>query len=352
MGPRSPKRSFVRTKLRFGLLNKSLKANIYHLPSTIHNMFRYAVFGNPIAHSKSPLIHTAFAQQTHQSIQYEAILVDIQPGEFAKAVQTFQDQGGNGFNITVPFKQAAFDLADQRTPRAQLAGAVNTMWFDDHGRRMGDNTDGIGILRDLRDNHGLSIHERRLLILGAGGAVRGVLEPLLKESPALCVIANRTLAKAQELVELFAPLGKNVTACSYDALTGQSFDLIINGTSTSLHGELPPLSDGILVKQGWAYDMMYANEPTVFMQWALAQGAERALDGLGMLVEQAAEAFYIWRGIRPDTAPVIAQLRPQKLRFSQKLSFSAERPVEIGGPAGLEPTRYGDWERKGRCIDF
>ncbi len=309
-------------------------------------MFHYAVFGNPISHSKSPFIHTAFAQQTHQSIQYEAILVDTPPGEFAKAVQSFQDQGGNGFNITVPFKQAAFDLADQRTPRAQLAGAVNTMWFDGQGRRIGDNTDGIGILRDLRDNHGLSIYEKRLLILGAGGAVRGVLEPLLNESPALCVIANRTLAKAEELVELFAPLGRKVTASSYEALREHIFDLIINGTSTSLHGELPPLPDGILAEQGWAYDMMYASQPTTFMQWAQTQGATQVQDGLGMLVEQAAEAFYLWRGVRPDTAPVIAQLRPQKL------SFSTERPVEIGGPAGLEPTRYGDWERKGRCIDF
>jgi shikimate dehydrogenase len=322
----------------------------------------YAVFGNPIAHSKSPLIHTAFAQQTHQTIQYEAILVDTQPGEFAKAVQSFQAQGGKGFNITVPFKQVAFELADQRSARAQLAGAVNTMWFDDQGRRIGDNTDGIGITRDLTFNHGASLHDRRLLILGAGGAVRGVLEPLLNESPAHCVIANRTLAKAQELVELFTPLGKNLTACSYDALTGQSFDLIINGTSTSLHGELPPLPDGILTEQGWVYDMMYASQPTVFMQWGLAQGAARALDGLGMLVEQAAEAFYIWRGIRPDTAPVIAQLRhilvsgvpttKAFLNLEGLGKLTGPRPVEIGGPAGLEPTRYGDWERKGRCIDF
>ncbi len=268
----------------------------------------YAVMGNPIAHSKSPLIHAAFAQQTGQVLQYNAILVGTQEGEFAQAVQTFIASGGKGLNITVPFKQAAWALANQRSERAERAGAVNTLWFDEQGRCLGENTDGVGLVRDLIQNHGGQIEGRRVLILGAGGAVRGVLGPLLEAAPLLCVIANRTVSKAEALAELFAALG-NVTACPYDALQGQSFDLIINGTSASLQGQLPPLPDGLLVDGGWCYDMMYASTATVFVQWAQSQRAAFALDGLGMLVEQAAESFYLWRGVRPETAPVIQQVR-------------------------------------------
>lgn len=269
---------------------------------------KYAVLGNPIAHSQSPFIHTLFAQQTGEPVQYEAILVGTQAGEFAQAVQKFQDEGGKGLNITVPFKQAAWALVDQCSERAQRAEAVNTLWFDNQGQRMGDNTDGVGLIRDLTNNHHFDFKGKRILILGAGGAVRGILTPLLGANPIQCVITNRTVSKAQTLAITFKEHG-NLMVCSYSALSGQSFDLIINGTSASLQGELPPLPPGILAAGGWCYDMAYGHKPTPFMQWALSEGAQQALDGLGMLVEQAAEAFFLWRGVRPETAPVIRQLR-------------------------------------------
>lgn len=269
---------------------------------------KYAVMGNPIAHSKSPLIHTIFAQQTGESIEYSAILVGTQAGEFAQAVQTFQTQGGKGLNVTVPFKQAAWALVDQCSERAQRAEAVNTMWFDAQGQRIGDNTDGIGLIRDLTNNHGFDFKGKRILILGAGGAVRGILAPVLETHPATCVIANRTLSKAQVLATTFVHTG-NIIACTYQALSGQSFDLIINGTSASLQNNLPPLPSGILAPSGWCYDMAYSDKPTPFLEWARAQSAQRALDGLGMLVEQAAEAFFLWRKVRPKTDTVIQQLK-------------------------------------------
>ena len=269
---------------------------------------RYAVMGNPIAHSKSPLIHKMFAQQTEQTLQYEAILVGTQEGEFVQAVQAFQAAGGKGLNITVPFKPAAWALADQRSKRAERAVAVNTLWFDEQGRRIGENTDGIGLVRDLIQNHDGRIEGQRVLILGAGGAVRGVLEPLLAAAPIQCVIANRTVSKAESLARSFAAFS-NITASSYEALQGQTYDLIINGTSASLQGELPPLPENLLAPGCWCYDMMYANTATPFMQWAQSQGASRTLDGLGMLVEQAAESFYLWRGVRPETVAVIQQIR-------------------------------------------
>lgn len=306
---------------------------------------RYAVMGHPIAHSRSPMIHTAFAQQTGQTICYDALLVGIGEGEFAQAVDDFQRQGGKGLNITVPFKQTAWSFVDHCSERAQRAQAVNTLWFDPQGQRIGDNTDGIGLIRDLSQRHGYGIAEKRLLVLGAGGAVRGILEPLLQEKPILCVIANRTLSKAQELAKCLTPFGSSVRASSYEALAGKSFDLIINGTSASLQGELPPLPEGLLAPGGWCYDMMYAVHATPFMQWGASQGATRTLDGLGMLVEQAAEAFYLWRGIMPQVQPVIQQMRAH-------LMASTKSHEEIGGPSGPEPTRYGDWEKKGRCIDF
>jgi shikimate dehydrogenase len=323
---------------------------------------RYAVMGNPIAHSKSPLIHTTFAQQTHQALRYEAILVDTQEGEFQQAVHTFQRTGGKGLNITLPFKPIAWTLAELRSSRAERAEAVNTLWFDDMGRKIGDNTDGVGLVRDLTTNHHCSLEGRRILILGAGGAVRGILEPLLQAHPEFCVIANRTVAKAETLAELFATVGK-VKASSYEHLRGQTFDLIINGTSASLQGELPPLPPNLLLPESWCYDMMYASTATPFMRWAQAQGATRVMDGLGMLVEQAAESFFIWRGVMPETASVIQTIRiylqdtanPKQAPLSSTpLSFSADtkRSLEIGGPQGLEPTRYGDWEKQGRCIDF
>ncbi len=267
---------------------------------------RYAVMGNPISHSKSPLIHAAFAKQTGQALEYDALLVEIE--DFEQAVQRFQASGGKGLNITVPFKEAAWKFAVQRSERAERAGAVNTLWFNEQGQCCAENTDGVGLVRDLTQNHAYQIADKSLLILGAGGAVRGVLEPLLKAAPLNCVIANRTVSKAETLAELFSEIS-NIKACSYEALQGQSFDLIINGTSASLQGKLPPLPEGLLKKGGWCYDMMYANTATAFMEWAKAQGAACVLDGLGMLVEQAAESFYIWRRVRPETKEVIQKLR-------------------------------------------
>jgi len=270
---------------------------------------QYVVIGNPIAHSKSPLIHTNFAQQTQQALNYETLLVDTKIGAFQQAIADFQKNNGKGCNITVPFKQEAWQLATQRQPRAEKAGAVNTLWFE-QGRIIGDNTDGVGLVRDLVHNHQCQITGKRLLILGAGGAVRGVLSPLLAEKPTQCVIANRTVSKAETLAEIFADEGK-ITPTSFTALAGQQFDIIINGTSASLQGELPPLPDNMFAKNAWAYDMMYGAKPTPFMTWATQHGATQILDGLGMLVEQAAESFYLWRGVRPKTQPIIELVRSQ-----------------------------------------
>ena len=267
---------------------------------------RYAVFGNPIAHSKSPRIHKLFAEQTGQNIVYDALLVPL--NDFARAVADFQAQGGRGANVTVPFKQEAWALADERSPRAQRAGAVNTLLLRDENNWYGDTTDGVGLVRDLCSNHGVALAGRRVLLLGAGGAARGVLEPLLAERPQQLVIANRTLAKAEELAQTFADLG-TLRACSFDALAGESFDVIINATAAGLHGEVAPLPAGVIAPRGCAYDMMYGDQPTDFVRWAQQHGAAQAYDGLGMLVEQAAESFYLWRGVRPQTVPVIAQLR-------------------------------------------
>ncbi|MDH5360441.1 MAG: shikimate dehydrogenase [Gammaproteobacteria bacterium] len=267
---------------------------------------RYAVMGNPIAHSKSPDIHARFATQTDQDIEYTAILVE--PGGFPQAVGNFQASGGKGLNVTVPFKHEAWKLADQLTERARLAGAVNTLVFQPDGSVQGDNTDGIGLVRDIRDHHSIPLQGISILLLGAGGAARGVLEPLLAEQPAQLVIANRTEEKAVSLAAEFKHLGK-ISGCSLQALAGQHFDLVINATSASLHGDLPPLPDDLLNKGASCYDMMYGAEPTVFMQWALQHGAEKCLDGLGMLVGQAAESFALWRGVRPEVDAVIQYLR-------------------------------------------
>ncbi len=270
---------------------------------------RYAVMGNPIGHSKSPLIHRQFAEQTGESICYEALLVE--KGGFAAAVEAFQTEGGKGLNVTVPFKEEAWALIENRTPRAELAGAVNTIVFGADGRRCADNTDGIGLVRDLTVNHQIELAGKRILVLGAGGAVRGVLAPLLACRPKQLVVANRTLAKAKRLAELFAAEG-TIAARGFDELAAASpFDLLINGTAASLEGKVPPLPKGVLVAGASCYDMMYGSEPTAFQRWAAEQGVAQALDGLGMLVEQAAEAFYLWRGVRPDTAAVLKSLREE-----------------------------------------
>lgn len=265
---------------------------------------QYGVMGNPITHSKSPRIHALFAQQTNQRLHYTAIHVDL--GGFAQAVGNFDASGGKGLNITVPFKQEAFALVDSRSARAERAGAVNTIKFE-KDKLIGDNTDGVGLVNDLVQNHQLNLQGKRILLMGAGGAARGVLAPLLETKPALLVIANRTPDKAVELAAAFADLGK-VKGCGFHELSGQQFDLVINATAASLQGELPPLPADILAAGAVCYDMMYG-KPTPFMEWAKSHGAALVLDGLGMLVEQAAESFFIWRGVRPQTAPVIDTLR-------------------------------------------
>lgn len=268
---------------------------------------RYAVFGNPIAHSKSPQIHRLFAEQTGQVLEYSAQLSE--PEEFAQDVMMLLVADGKGCNITVPFKQEAWELADELNDYAQRAKAVNTLVFRDDGTMLGANTDGIGIVRDLQQNHDLNLQAKRILLLGAGGAVRGVLQPILEAQPSSLFIANRTASKAVELATDFAELGA-VVGGGFADIEGQ-FDLIINGTAASLQGELPPLPANCLASGGSTYDMMYAAEPTAFVSWGQQQGAVQALDGLGMLVEQAAEAFFIWRGVRPNTAAVLQQLRAE-----------------------------------------
>ncbi len=266
---------------------------------------RYAVMGNPIKHSKSPQIHKAFALQTDQDMTYTAMLV---PEEgFREAVDNFRAEGGQGLNVTVPFKLEAFDLVSQRSERAERAGAVNTIVVRRNGSLFGDNTDGVGLVRDITHNHDGRLTGKRILIVGAGGAVRGVLAPILNEKPALVVIANRTFEKAQALAQAFADLGR-VEAQPLNDLVGP-FHWIINGTAASLAGELPELPAGVIDPHTCVYDMMYGKEPTVFNRWALEQGAEKAYDGLGMLVEQAAESFRLWRGVTPSTAAVLAELR-------------------------------------------
>jgi shikimate dehydrogenase len=270
---------------------------------------KYAVFGNPIEHSKSPQIHRQFAQQTGQDLSYSKQLV-AEDG-FEAAADAFFADGGKGLNITVPFKQDAYSYVARTTSRARRAGAVNTLSLEADGTVLGDTTDGVGLVSDIVDNLGWHVRHKKVLILGAGGAVRGVLEPLLEQQPQHIVIANRTVDKALHLAKGFAEFGY-LLGCGFDMLDEQQFDLIINGTSASLQGDLPPLPD-CLIDSGGAtacYDMLYGAEPTPFMQWATQRGAVVS-DGLGMLVGQAAESFALWRDVRPQTAPVIADLRAQ-----------------------------------------
>lgn len=265
----------------------------------------YAVMGNPIEHSKSPRIHTLFAAATGQRLRYRTILVDVHG--FKEAVDKFFEIGDLGISITVPFKEEAWQLSEVRTQKAEKAGAVNTLWQDRDGRIHGDNTDGVGLVHDLQNNN-IPIWDKRILILGAGGAARGVLEPVLAEEPAEMVIANRTVEKAKTLVNLFPD--HNVSACGFSDIEG-SFDLIINATAASLKGEMPPLPQGIVTDKTSCYDMMYSAEETVFNQWCRLQGGKKIFDGLGMLVEQAAEQFALWRGVRPETSDVLATLRKE-----------------------------------------
>lgn len=266
---------------------------------------KYAVVGNPINHSKSPAIHRMFAEQTGQSMVYDKIEAPLEGFE-ATVLSFFSQPEGKGLNVTVPFKEAAWEMCEQRSACAQRAGAVNTLFMNAQGQLCGENTDGLGLVADIK-NHGVSLKDKKILILGAGGAVRGVLQPILEEQPENVVIANRTKSKADALVALFSDLGK-VESASFEELSGE-FDLIINGTSASLSGELPPISASLVSASTVAYDMMYAQQQTVFNRWACEAGAKQTIDGLGMLVGQAAEAFYIWRKQRPELTDVMNEIR-------------------------------------------
>ncbi len=270
---------------------------------------QYAVFGCPISHSKSPRIHTLFAEQTQQKLDYSA--QEVSAEAFNSAVSTFFKQGGKGLNCTVPLKELAWQQADVLSERAQFSKAVNTLVLQENGDLLGDNTDGIGLVTDLTTNHGISILNSRILILGAGGASRGIIGPLMEKSPKHIIIANRTVEKAITLSKEFSQLGE-ITGCAYDDIQNSQFDLILNATSASLTGELPPIKNGLLAKNGSCYDLAYSNQATAFVTWGLAQHAEKSLDGLGMLVEQAAEAFFIWRGVRPETKEIIALLNLER----------------------------------------
>ncbi len=265
-------------------------------------MDRYAVVGNPVEHSKSPLIHMEFARQTGQTMEYGRILAPI--GGFADCVEQFRAEGGCGLNVTVPFKEDAFLYATRRTPRAELARAVNTLHFLEDGSIVGDTTDGAGLVRDITRNLGCPLRGKHILLMGAGGAARGVIQPLLDEQPASLFVANRTAEKALALRETFP----TISTGGYAALQGLAFDVVINATASSLQNDLPPLPDGIFLPGSLAYDMMYGRE-TPFMDFSRRNGAAMVADGLGMLVEQAAESFFLWRGIRPNTAPVLARFR-------------------------------------------
>ncbi|MBK1725797.1 shikimate dehydrogenase [Halorhodospira neutriphila] len=265
---------------------------------------RYAVIGNPVGHSRSPRIHALFAEQTGEPIAYTRL--EAPEAGFAAVAEAFFAGGGSGLNVTVPFKEAACAWADTLSKRARAAAAVNTLRAEADGRRHGDNTDGAGLLRDLRDNLGVAVAGRRLLVIGAGGAARGILPTLLDEAPGEVLIANRTAERAERL----AAERPGVRACGLEALAGQGgFDVLLNTTAAGLQGQMPALPGELLASGAAAYDLVYADADTPFMAWARRHGAALVADGLGMLVEQAAESFAVWRGVHPRTAPVIEALR-------------------------------------------
>ena len=266
---------------------------------------RYGVMGYPVSHSRSPVIHRLFALQTGQEMQYE--LLQVTPEKLETAVRQFQRTGGKGLNITVPHKRAALELVDQLAERAATAGAVNTLAFRD-SEIYGDNTDGIGLLRDLNINLGVPLQGANILILGAGGATRGIVGPLLEMQPRALRIANRTVDKAQVIAEHFDRYGP-VSVCGFNMVpVSDPYDLVINATSAGVHGEAPPYPAAAISDKTFCYDLSYGLNPTPFSTWAREQGAAKSVMGWGMLVEQAAESFEIWRGIRPDTAPVLKQM--------------------------------------------
>lgn len=263
-------------------------------------MDQYRVIGNPVSHSKSPKIHAYFAKQTNQSLNYSTLLGDEET--FEQQVKTFFVEGGKGLNVTVPFKERAFSMCQSLSIRAQQAGAVNTLMLNENNELHGDNTDGAGLVGDIIQINKKVLTNKRVLVIGAGGAVRGILEPLLSENPKSVTIVNRTIKKAETLAHHFG-----CSSASFADLK-DPFDIIINGTSASLSGNLPPLHSALIGINTWCYDMMYGKQPTVFLQWAYGLGAQGA-DGLGMLVGQAAESFFLWRGVRPDINDLIKEMR-------------------------------------------
>ena len=269
------------------------------------NADRYAVIGHPISHSKSPIIHKLFAEQTGQDIEYEAM--DVAPEELNDRIRQFLDNGGHGLNVTVPHKQDVLALMDELTERAKLAGAVNTITQSEDGKLSGDNTDGVGLIADLTGNLGVELNGKDIAILGAGGATRGILSPLLEQFPASLVVANRTLERAQQLV---ADSGHAdiLEASGFAELEGKSFDLVINATSAGLNGELPPFPESIIGQETVCYDLSYSMRETPFVLWAKGLRCKRVYQGWGMLVEQAAESFTLWRGVRPNTKDVLSRL--------------------------------------------
>ncbi len=266
---------------------------------------RYGVMGYPVSHSRSPLIHRLFAQQTKQDLQYE--LLQVSPDKLETAIHQFQRTGGKGLNITVPHKTEVTNLIDQVSDRARTALAVNTLTFKDDEIH-GDNTDGVGLLRDLTVNLGRNLDGANILILGAGGATRGIVAPLLETQPASLCIANRSLDRAEALVDQFKDLGP-VTCCRFDAVpVTEQYDLVINATSASVKGELPPYPGAVITETTFCYDLSYGLNATPFVVWAREHGCAQSVMGWGMLVEQAAESFHIWRNVMPDTAPVLKQM--------------------------------------------
>jgi shikimate dehydrogenase len=272
----------------------------------MNSIDRYAVIGSGIGHSRSPQIHALFAKATRQAMEYG--LLDVPPVAFQTVVRNFFRDGGRGLNVTVPHKEAALRLADTHTPRAQRAGAVNTLASAANGKLLGDNTDGAGLVRDLTVNLGCKLAGARVLLLGAGGAARGALAPLLDEKPSALVISSRTPWRVEKLAAEFKAHGP-LRASTHLALKGDQFDLVINATSAGQHGEVPRLAEGLLAARATCYDLSYGTAFEPFRSWAIKAGAERIADGLGMLVEQAASSFEAWRGVRPATRPVIARLR-------------------------------------------
>ncbi len=269
-------------------------------------MDNYAVIGNPVKHSKSPLIHTEFAKQTEQAMVYTAIEAPLDG--FTETLKEFEAAGGKGVNVTLPFKNEAFALANEHSDLAKQAQSANTLAFRNNNIIYADNTDGPGLIQDLTHNHHYSLRQKHVLVIGAGGATKGILGPLLAQAPAHLLLANRTPEKAIALAKQFEMYG-DIDGVGLTDIEKKPFDLIINATSASVSGKTPPLPEDIIGKNSWCYDLFYADKPTSFLVWAKRLGAENYLDGLGMLVEQAAGSFYLWHGIYPETKSVIEMLR-------------------------------------------